>query len=124
MIYIIILYHNNSISLYTYNMTIYNKYIPQLNIRTHLIKNIKDIILYYSTSYKMKSLWFNEPIDGLTYYDQYPHYDPNHIEYDWTSDKIKNITLLRIFYCLKNKNFYMYCYIDNNKVIKIKPKNV
>lgn len=96
--------------------------IRQLNLKRITSNKINRIINQYKTQYDIESIYFNKPIDGIVFHNNFPHYSDNKFVHDWDSMLIKGTTLIKILKCLNRKEFYGYCRTTDNKLIKIRPK--
>lgn len=90
-----------------------SKIYGKIPLRTLVINRINEKILRYKDEFRVESIFFNIPVDGIAFISL-----NNPLYYG-----ISNSTLYKILKEIEKKHFYGYHKCNDGQLVKIKPKN-
>ncbi len=91
----------------------------KLNLKRIAIAKINLLIYTYMNQFDVESIHLQYFINE-TQYTQTLYYGSNKTNIDWYTTN--GSILLQILECLKNKDFYGMCRLQNGQLVKITPK--
>jgi|GEM_PF-3857334 len=92
----------------------------KLDIKKIIISKIDLLIFTYMNQFDVKTIHLNYKIDGIHYFTIIPHYKDSSYKNDWYNKK--GIALIQILKCLRERDFYGICVLQNGQHVKIIPK--
>jgi hypothetical protein len=96
-------------------MLLHRRIVNKLDLKKETFRRIGVLLFKCKYIYNIDIVYFNKPIDGVTFWSDKPHYSLD-TSCEWYD--LSGYTLIKIIKCLKNKQFYGY---SNKDLMIIEP---